>query len=223
MWRGIIYLFLQEDESDTTIRWVLTVDWLPSPEFTWLLEGVFCYLYNSVICICVRAGNKEAGSKSTGLGQYEVFLGKEWQIIGLERKLWVTLCQSLNDLLRSFAFYFLGNRKLMPERIKTREPCKMDLTFYLQKLLLKEWQAKRFRKMQNPERSLLAILFFFFPLNDFRKDILKVSARSWGVPVALSFLFPIHIEHGLPLLQTQERFQQRTNCNSQYLMMGLFC
>lgn len=47
----------------------------------------FLLFEHTLICICIRAGNKEAWSNSLGLERYEVFERKEGQIIELGRKL----------------------------------------------------------------------------------------------------------------------------------------
>lgn len=71
--------------------------------------------------------------------------------------------------------------------------------------------GKEIHKNSSPREIFLWQFFFFSPQMTLGK-IYKVSARGWGVPV--TFFFSIHVEHDLPLLRTQERFHQWTDCNS---------
>ena len=83
----------------------------------------------------------------------------------------------------------------------------MDLTFYLQNSYLRKDRQRDSEKHKIQGDLSLAVLPPPTP-NDLRKIILKVSARGRGVPVIFFFIFSIHKENGLPLLQTQERLPE---------------
>lgn len=70
--------------------------------------------------------------------------------------------------------------------------------------------GKEIHKNSSPREIFLWQFFFFLP-NDFRKDIWSKCQR---LRCSCHFLFSIHVEHDLPLLRTQERFHQWTDCNS---------